>query len=94
MEQNQKNTVKQTSQRVLPGGESLLDGWPAAEPYFSAIDAAADVLSGNESKGIAQFGRRIGRFIRFNRTRLAHLFEGLEDKARTAFAVLPYLLRQ
>ncbi|MBV70325.1 MAG: hypothetical protein CMH52_03165 [Myxococcales bacterium] len=92
MDSSETNSRTPRASGVLPGTEQLIDGWPAAEPFFRGIDRAVDALSENQTRGIAQLGRRIGRFIRFNRTRLARLFESLDDRARTAFALVPYLL--
>ena len=72
--------------------EDLIDGWPFAEAFFTELDVATGNLTYNENRGIARLGKRLGRFIGFNRCRLAYLAEGLSDRQRLAFAALPYLL--
>ena len=92
METNEPKDRSRSLGGVFPGNEDLIDGWPTAEPYFQGLDQAAESLSANDTRGIAQLGRRVGRFCRFNRTRLARLCEGLTDRSRLAFSCVPYLL--
>ena len=78
------------SRRTGYHAEGLIDGWPFADPFFVDLSVAARNLTYNENRGIARLGKRLERFIRFNRYRLSYLAEGLSEKQRLAFAVLPY----
>ena len=46
-----------------------------------------------ETRGIARLGKRVARYIRFNRTRLAHLFDGMEGRSWSVLSTILYLLQ-
>ena len=66
------------------------EGAQLARYYYQRIEKSAGALS-NKREGQV-IGVNINHYIRFTRSRLCRLFDALDPKQRTFFALVPYLL--
>jgi len=66
-------------------------GAQLAQYYFSRVDRAAEGLLGKR-KIWAQIGTHVSRYMAYCRSRLERIFDHLDQKQRTHFALIPYLL--
>jgi adenylate cyclase class 1 len=83
------NAVELTDQ--VPSTIQDTEGAQLAHYYFQRTEQAANDLS-SEGKGLVQIANHIKRYLAYCRSRMTRLFDGIDPKERTHFALIPYLL--
>ena len=74
----------------VPSVEDDSEGGGLARYYFERSERAATTLSERRDGQI--IGQNIAQFLRFSRGKVARVFDELEPRHRTLFALVPYLL--
>lgn len=67
------------------------EGGALAQHYFTRVERAAQSL-GNKRKIWAQIGGHVEQYLKYSRGRLERLFDALDPKQRTFFALIPYFI--
>jgi adenylate cyclase class 1 len=74
-----------------PSTISDSEGYQLAQYYYQRTEQVASSLA-EEGKGLTQVANHIKKYTTYCRSRLTRLFDGIDPKERTHFALIPYLL--